>query len=180
MKRFVSIWRISKKICFKITIIANITIIFSGVMLWEDSGHKTPKCLAGIDGKMKADRCISDILQCYIECLCLTIKCHLPTKQCNTTRCTLCSDFRVFDCCPGMQGLQIYHPFETCHHGLLRDWPTTPLQLIRLMKCVIDLKQFKMIYSFLSSKPSSTPWLTEYGPFELPRVAAVFTNFTPL
>ncbi|GFW68455.1 hypothetical protein TNCV_3299971 [Trichonephila clavipes] len=49
---------------------------------------------------------------------------------------------------------------------ILRNWPASPLQLIRLMMCVIDLKQHGMSSPFLSSNPSSTlclmttSWLT--------------------
>ena len=70
---------------------------------------------------------------------------------------------RIIDCCSGQQDFQICHPFKIYGHGFLRDWPAAFFQLIRLMKCGIDMKQHKMSDSFLPSKPSSTPCLIGYG-----------------
>ncbi|CAL1285438.1 unnamed protein product [Larinioides sclopetarius] len=74
------------------------------------------------------------------------------------------SIYKVFDCCPGLHSLQICHPLETSGNGLLRDWFATPLQLIQLMMCDIDLKQHGMICPFLSSKPSLTLCLNGRNP----------------
>ncbi|GFW58537.1 hypothetical protein TNCV_718371 [Trichonephila clavipes] len=50
-----------------------------------------------------------------------------------------CITIRIFDRCPGLRGTQVCHSMKTSGLGLLRDWPATSLQPIRLMKCSIDL-----------------------------------------
>ncbi|KAF8763564.1 hypothetical protein HNY73_021740 [Argiope bruennichi] len=42
---------------------------------------------------------------------------------------------------------------ENSGHGLLRDWPASPLQLIRLMSAAIDLKQHGRMSSCYHSRP---------------------------
>ena len=74
----------------------------------------------------------------------------------------------------------LFYSLKTSGHAYVWDWPITPLQLIRLIAWVIDLKQHEMYYPFLSFKPSLFLYLTRYGPFFLPGVAAVSITFAPL
>ncbi|GFT31040.1 hypothetical protein TNCV_1683971 [Trichonephila clavipes] len=59
-----------------------------------------------------------------------------------------------------LPGLQFSHPLKTSCHRLLTDWPTTPLHLIRGMKCGIDLKLpacMELPVSFVQTQFDSMP-----------------------
>ena len=43
-------------------------------------------------------------------------------------------DALLFDCFPGLHGLHICQSLKIYGHGLLRDWPTIPLQLITVVE----------------------------------------------
>ncbi|GFT16679.1 hypothetical protein TNCV_2284471 [Trichonephila clavipes] len=67
---------------------------------------------------------------------------------------------RVFDCCSGQHFPYIFSPLKTSGYGLLRDWATTVLQLVQLLKCGINLKQHRIFCFYLALKPSSSQYLT--------------------
>lgn len=64
-----------------------------------------------------------------------------------------------------LQVLVICHELITSDHGLLRDCIATSLQLIRLIKCGIDLEYKVFSCSFQQFKRNSNPCLTGSVPF---------------
>ncbi|GFW63229.1 hypothetical protein TNCV_581691 [Trichonephila clavipes] len=66
---------------------------------------------------------------------------------------------KVSDFYPDRHGLQICLPLKTSGLGLMKDWLGTPLQLILLIKCSMDLNQHGMSNPFQSTQTSSTKCL---------------------
>ena len=84
---------------------------------------------------------------------------------------------RIFDWYPSLHSFQICDLLKASDHELLKNWPPIPFQLIRLMKCVIGLKQHRMSYAFFSFKPSLTPCLPGYELFLLLIMVAISVYF---